>query len=434
VIGSDGTVASSGPVTGGSANIPGFNASGNFHVQSLDSSGAVIADDIITSTGPTCAAGGFCAVGDTGPGGGVIFSVDSSTPALVYETAPKGWSGTDSDPIMAFGDIGNAVSTLNEASGSKGDWFAGNRWEMRSLLTNASVSNKAGIQADRYWTNDTDWGTPLIEYPANHGDYFCSYGVHSWYEDWTQNALRPMRKFTVSAVAAFTVSTPPTTTVASSGSSDTTPTTEFVVPTTEAPTTTVAPVETGTVTPPEQPTVVDGGTVQVVDVVNVITAPDQAPLVVGDAPQTIEIPAAAIASAEQDSALGITSIEASFDGVSWMPVSATSGYSQSVPAGATKFLLRVKTKSGVTKVVTRTFAATQPKSAVTGATGSTVASSDSTATADTSANSSSDTTIAAATSSSTSSSSNTGMIAIIGLVVAALAGAGFALSKRNRKK
>jgi hypothetical protein len=47
--------------------------------------------------GTTCATGGYCRVGDIGPGGGIVF-IDTSTASSdgrIYEVAPQNWSGSD---------------------------------------------------------------------------------------------------------------------------------------------------------------------------------------------------------------------------------------------------------------------------------------------------------------------------------------------------
>jgi hypothetical protein len=53
----------------------------------------------------TCAQGGTCALGDTGPGGGIVFIVQTPTAAAPWrymEAAPNTWSGGVSDPQIAW--------------------------------------------------------------------------------------------------------------------------------------------------------------------------------------------------------------------------------------------------------------------------------------------------------------------------------------------
>ena len=56
----------------------------------------------------TCAQGGTCALGDTGPGGGKVFIVQTPTAAAPWrymEAAPNTWSGGDGDPSIRWCNI-----------------------------------------------------------------------------------------------------------------------------------------------------------------------------------------------------------------------------------------------------------------------------------------------------------------------------------------
>lgn len=53
----------------------------------------------------TCAQGGTCAIGDTGPGGGIVFFVQTPTAAAPWrylEAAPNTWSGGIADPQIIW--------------------------------------------------------------------------------------------------------------------------------------------------------------------------------------------------------------------------------------------------------------------------------------------------------------------------------------------
>jgi hypothetical protein len=86
--------------------------------------------------GPTCANGGTCVMGNTGPGGGIVYYVNTAGfacgPTLAaickyLEVAPSGWSGGGTDPNKAWAvlayqsadvtDITNDSSPYNNASG-----------------------------------------------------------------------------------------------------------------------------------------------------------------------------------------------------------------------------------------------------------------------------------------------------------------------------
>jgi hypothetical protein len=71
-----------------------------------------------SATGATCAAGGSCSLGDTGPGGGIVFNIIGST---YYEAAPKTWynsvSGYSNTTLPYCGDASNAfIDTRNPPS------------------------------------------------------------------------------------------------------------------------------------------------------------------------------------------------------------------------------------------------------------------------------------------------------------------------------
>jgi len=58
----------------------------------------------------TCAQGGTCALGDTGPGGGKVFIVQTPTAAAPWrymEAAPNTWSGESADPPSEWCNIRN---------------------------------------------------------------------------------------------------------------------------------------------------------------------------------------------------------------------------------------------------------------------------------------------------------------------------------------
>ena len=87
---------------------PGTSAGGNFPTS--------------VRAGAVCVAGGPCAIGDTGPGGGIVFyDAGSVQPWGRYlEAAPEGWSGAPWDPVALWcsitdtlipGAMGTAIGT-----------------------------------------------------------------------------------------------------------------------------------------------------------------------------------------------------------------------------------------------------------------------------------------------------------------------------------
>jgi hypothetical protein len=142
----------------------------------------------------TCAQGGTCAIGDTGPGGGIVFIVQTPTAAAPWrymEAAPNTWSGGSADPEIRWcsntsnyvpnlltGDttavqtsdvIGaghfntrkmlrgctygaaNAAAAYN--GGGKSDWHLPSKDELNELyLRRATVGGLAG----NYWPSSED--------------------------------------------------------------------------------------------------------------------------------------------------------------------------------------------------------------------------------------------------------------------------------------
>jgi hypothetical protein len=75
-----------------------FTASGKaIGAVGLESGTAISTTVRFKPAGTTCATGGYCRVGDIGPGGGIVF-IDTSTASSdgrIYEVAPQNWSGSD---------------------------------------------------------------------------------------------------------------------------------------------------------------------------------------------------------------------------------------------------------------------------------------------------------------------------------------------------
>jgi len=146
----------------------------------------------------TCAQGGICIVGNTGPGGGIVFYVQTATAAAPWrylEAAPNTWSGGVADPTIAWcsntstfvaaltsggtGSVntstaigsgfsntkimlgsctyGAANMAASYNGGGKSDWFLPSKDELNQLyLARTSVG---GFGASAYW--------PSSEYVSN---------------------------------------------------------------------------------------------------------------------------------------------------------------------------------------------------------------------------------------------------------------------------
>jgi hypothetical protein len=142
----------------------------------------------------TCAQGGTCALGDTGPGGGKVFIVQTATAAAPWrymEAAPNTWSGGSADPFIAwcsntndfvppltaapatprtiqtstaigagyantqkmlrgctFG-AANTVASYN--GGGKSDWHLPSKYELNALY--AQKTSVGGFVDDYYWSS-----------------------------------------------------------------------------------------------------------------------------------------------------------------------------------------------------------------------------------------------------------------------------------------
>ena len=147
----------------------------------------------------TCAQGGTCAIGDTGPGGGIVFIVQTPTAAAPWrymEAAPNTWSGGSEDPLIRWCDNGDVLvpslvtgdTTVRQTSdamgagyantqkmlrgctygaanaaaayngGGKSDWHLPSKDELNELyLRRATVG---GFLAEKYWTS-TETSIPV---------------------------------------------------------------------------------------------------------------------------------------------------------------------------------------------------------------------------------------------------------------------------------
>ena len=118
----------------------------------------------------TCATGGACVVGNTGPGGGYVFYVNTAgftcgelmdVTCKYMELAPKTWGGGVADLKMGFVPSGfKSVAGLAEASA---DVVGRGAWNTRNLVSAwGSSVNYPALAADNYTSNylgvsKSDW-------------------------------------------------------------------------------------------------------------------------------------------------------------------------------------------------------------------------------------------------------------------------------------
>lgn len=170
----------------------------------------------------TCANGGTCAIGDTGPGGGKVFvsggsftcgaNLELSCSALEYATAwtdtQVAWSGNLTDLIgrdlnQLGGGLGNSESMVAQSGGGstplraatiarafrgggKSDWYLPSYWEAVNLsYLRATLT---GFQSGTYWTSSEAF--------ANSANYLnIMTGLSSYTSKGSLYWVRPIRAF-----------------------------------------------------------------------------------------------------------------------------------------------------------------------------------------------------------------------------------------------
>lgn len=168
----------------------------------------------------SCATGGTCMVGDTGPGGGIVFYDAGSTQpwGRYLEAAPSGWNGGTADPLAEWGCRGTSIpgakftgmgtgqgntnaiiagcptsgiaAQLADAMtlGGQSDWFLPSIYEIYELsLVNQNNLESGGFTASFYWSSSEKGPINAWEWNFNDGSY---YGKKS-----EMKYVRPVRAF-----------------------------------------------------------------------------------------------------------------------------------------------------------------------------------------------------------------------------------------------
>jgi hypothetical protein len=199
------------------------------------------------NVGSTCAQGGPCAVGDTGPGGGIVFYVAASQQSWgrYLEAAPANWSGGGDNQAsniakwceaatsidgttyagfyngFGYGYINTYDSRLNVCTGGaiykarsyRGggftNWYLPNSTEL-AIMADPTIRTMIGLVNDAsLWGY---WGS----YQAADTGYIGSLVTANWAIGATvkgetaKNMTRPIRAFSEGQIATVTYSTPPT--------------------------------------------------------------------------------------------------------------------------------------------------------------------------------------------------------------------------------
>lgn len=117
------------------------------------------ASSAITPTAATCAAGGTCSLGDTGPGGGTVFYVGSFTLTTTGQTmrylevAPVNWNG-GSDPRKAWS--GNTTGSVSTGTG-----IGTGAANTAAIVSQSGTADRAATLASSYRGGGlSDWFLP----------------------------------------------------------------------------------------------------------------------------------------------------------------------------------------------------------------------------------------------------------------------------------
>ena len=179
----------------------------------------------------TCADGGKCAIGDTGPGGGIVFMVPSTMgnrSKLTYEVALANWSGTPTDPtaVWCSGKGSNvslgtgkaigagksntekmvkhckssaAILARSYRAGGKSDWFLPSYGELKKV--NSNTKTDGGWGAGAFYRSSSE-GPDCVK--TNENQRCIKVGQGAWdqnfYVDAAYGALGTDAKNTLLAV------------------------------------------------------------------------------------------------------------------------------------------------------------------------------------------------------------------------------------------
>lgn len=117
--------------------------------------GSVVASSPATAAGavPSCAAGGPCVLGDTGPGGGLVFLISGGK---TYEMAKKTWSGGIADPSYVWCNVANTSVPGSAARGINIGTGAANTAAIAAFCTSGAGKTVASLVLDGF----DDWFLP----------------------------------------------------------------------------------------------------------------------------------------------------------------------------------------------------------------------------------------------------------------------------------
>jgi len=134
-----------------------------------------------------CSRGGPCAIGEVGPGGGIVFAVPTTkgnASKKTYEAAPNSWNGGSQDPALPWSQA------LTASAAYQGGQLTG--WRLPSIAELGWLYKQratvGGFAPDRYWSS-----TAGDQFYAD--NYFFNTGRRGEYGKDSAFLVRPIRRF-----------------------------------------------------------------------------------------------------------------------------------------------------------------------------------------------------------------------------------------------
>ncbi len=109
-----------------------------------------------------------CVLGDTGPGGGIVFYVAPARQSWgqYLEAAPKGWSGKSRDPKKSWctkGDSNVDKVLAKSTSISTGEGLGAGRANSKAIVAACGKQTAAGLAMGYRGNGKSDWYLPSIK-------------------------------------------------------------------------------------------------------------------------------------------------------------------------------------------------------------------------------------------------------------------------------
>ncbi len=285
---------------------------------------------------------GFDDVKINGSRGGYIYFVDERPDRPVFfEAALPGWADEERDPPVKQTSIDDIIESFNNSLTPAGDWSVGSEQDMQTLLAKRVVVDDLQLsKLGSYWTSIQPGNQ--FRSTISHRKVRLNEGAQEASSPETVARIRPIRTFDSGAEPILVITSlfSPANVVNEGSSSTDAPTSSEVPSSTEA----LPTSEDGEPTTDSKLSTEEQTAAQILspvdDVVNV-----------SDGQKTIMITPDVIESLLSDSTFGtLASLEVSFDGKTWTPVSLTAETQVVVPENATGMQTRLKNDNNETLV------------------------------------------------------------------------------------